>query len=144
MHWFKSMKWSTWLAFQRWLFERRPRKGYSEPYEGVTKSFRTDRLERELQMVQLSATSCSCIATLWVSLVNFAAIILCVASQRIITKLSVYFVMDSVRKLLDTPSYCVLLRSLYVNVGTWRQLIPLKWIPAHHCHLSCHIPLDVP
>jgi len=25
-------------------------------YEGVTKSFRTDRLERELQMVQLSAT----------------------------------------------------------------------------------------
>jgi hypothetical protein len=33
-------------------------------YEGVSKSFRTGRLERELQMVQLSATRCSCIAIL--------------------------------------------------------------------------------
>jgi hypothetical protein len=31
-------------------------------YEGVSKSFRTGRLERELQMVELSATRCSCIA----------------------------------------------------------------------------------
>jgi hypothetical protein len=30
-------------------------------YEGVSKSFRTGRLARELQMVQLSATRCSCI-----------------------------------------------------------------------------------
>jgi hypothetical protein len=41
-------------------------------------------LERELHMVQLSATRCSCIAILWVSLVSFAAITLCVASQRIV------------------------------------------------------------
>jgi flagellar biosynthesis regulator FlbT len=33
-------------------------------YECVFKSFRTSRLERELQMVQLSATKCSCIAIL--------------------------------------------------------------------------------
>jgi len=33
-------------------------------YEGVSKSFRTGRLERELQMVQLFATMCSCIAIL--------------------------------------------------------------------------------
>jgi len=33
-------------------------------YECVSKSFRTGRLERELQMVQLSATRCSCIAIL--------------------------------------------------------------------------------
>jgi hypothetical protein len=33
-------------------------------YEGVSKSFRTDHLERELQMIQLSATRCSCIAIL--------------------------------------------------------------------------------
>jgi hypothetical protein len=33
-------------------------------YEGVSKSFGTGRLERELQMVQLSATRCSCIAIL--------------------------------------------------------------------------------
>jgi hypothetical protein len=47
---------------------------------GVSKSFRTGRLERELQMVQLSSIRWSCIATLWVSLVSFAAITLCVAS----------------------------------------------------------------
>jgi hypothetical protein len=41
-------------------------------YEGVSESFfRTGRLERELQMVQLSATICSCIAIFLVSLVRF-------------------------------------------------------------------------
>jgi hypothetical protein len=35
--------------------------------------------------------------------VSFAAISLCVASQRLLVV--VYFVIDSVRKLLDTPSY---------------------------------------
>jgi hypothetical protein len=49
-------------------------------YEGVSKSFRTGRLERELQVVQFSATTCRCIAILWVSLVSFAAMTLCVAS----------------------------------------------------------------
>jgi hypothetical protein len=33
-------------------------------YEGVSKSFWTGHLEQELQMVQLSATRCSCIAIL--------------------------------------------------------------------------------
>jgi hypothetical protein len=37
--------------------------------------------------------------------VSFAAITLCVASQRVFIVVSVYFVIDSVRKLLDTPSY---------------------------------------
>jgi hypothetical protein len=71
-----------------------------------TRSFRTSRLERELQMVQLSAIRCSCIAILWVSLVSFAAISLCIASQRVFIVVDVYFVMYSVRKLLDTPSVC--------------------------------------
>jgi hypothetical protein len=53
----------------------------------------------------IAVTRCSCIAILWVSLVIFAAITLCVASQRVIPKVSVYFVIDSVRKILDTPSY---------------------------------------
>jgi hypothetical protein len=35
-------------------------------------------------MVQLSATKCSCIAILWVSLVSFDAITLCVVSQRVL------------------------------------------------------------
>jgi hypothetical protein len=71
--------------------------------EGVSKSFRTGRLERELQMVQLSATRCSCIAILWLSLVSFAAITLGVASQLMFIFVVVYFVIYSVRKLLDTP-----------------------------------------
>jgi hypothetical protein len=57
-------------------------------------------------MVQLSATRCSCVAILWVSLVSFVAITLCVASQRVFI-IVVYFVIDSVRKILDTPSYAV-------------------------------------
>jgi hypothetical protein len=73
-------------------------------YEGVTKSFRTGRLERELQMVQLSATRCSYIAILWVSLVSFVVITLCVSSQRVFIVV-VYFVIVSFRKLLDTHSY---------------------------------------
>jgi hypothetical protein len=36
--------------------------------------------------------------------VSFAAITLCVASQRVFIA-AVYFVIDSVRKLLDIPSY---------------------------------------
>jgi len=32
--------------------------------EGVSESFLTGRLERELQMVQLSVTTCGCIAIL--------------------------------------------------------------------------------
>jgi len=37
--------------------------------------------------------------------VTCAVITLCVASQRVFIGVSVYFVIDSVRKLLDTPSY---------------------------------------
>jgi hypothetical protein len=39
--------------------------------------------------------------------VDFAAITLCVASQRLFIVVSVYFVIDSVRKRLDTPLYSV-------------------------------------
>jgi hypothetical protein len=73
-------------------------------YGGVSKRFRTGRQERELQIVQLSVTRCRFIAILLV-LASFTAITLCVAYQRVIPKLSVYFVIDSVRKLLDTLSY---------------------------------------
>jgi hypothetical protein len=52
-------------------------------------------------MVQLSASRCSCIAILLVSLVSFASITLYVASQRVFV---IYFIIDSVKKLLDTPS----------------------------------------
>jgi len=38
-------------------------------------------------------------------LMSFAAITLCVASHRMFNIVSVYFVIDSIRKLLDTLSY---------------------------------------
>jgi len=88
-------------------------------YEGVSKSFRIGRLERELQMVELSATSCSRIAILWVSLASFAAIILCVASQRVFIVV-VYFVIGSIRKLLDTPSY--VMACFYASVTLFSHL----------------------
>jgi hypothetical protein len=37
--------------------------------------------------------------------VSFGAITLCVASQRELIVVSLYFVIDSVRKLLDSPLY---------------------------------------
>jgi hypothetical protein len=37
--------------------------------------------------------------------VSFVPVILCVASQRVFIFVVVYFVIDSVQKLLDTPSY---------------------------------------
>jgi hypothetical protein len=57
-------------------------------------------------MVTLSATRCSYIAVLLVSLMSFAAITLCVASQRAIPKVSVYFVIGSVRELLEHTLVC--------------------------------------
>jgi hypothetical protein len=88
-------------------------------YEGVSKSFRTGHLERELQMVQLFATRCSCIAILWVSPVSSAAITLCVASQRVFTVVSVYFPLDSVRKHLDIPPYILF---IYVDSNYTQQI----------------------
>jgi hypothetical protein len=83
-------------------------------YELVSKSFRTGRLERELQMVQFSTTECSFVAILWVSLVNFSAITVHVASQRVFIVVSVYFVIDAVRKLLDTTSY-ILVATIFMH-----------------------------
>jgi hypothetical protein len=45
------------------------------------------------------------VVSLFYELLSFAAIIMCVASQRVFIVVSVYFVTDSVRKLLNTPSY---------------------------------------
>jgi hypothetical protein len=90
-------------------------------YEGVTKSFCTGRLERELRMVQLSATTCSCVAILWVSLVSFTAITLCVASQQVFISLWLspetfgYILVDS-----NYLSLCFIKYSPYPNMLTYR------------------------
>jgi len=86
------------------LSYRRQSEHLLSRYEGVTKSFRTGRLQPELQIAQLFATRCSCIAILWLSLVSFAAITLHVVSQSVLIVV-VDFVIDSVRKLLDKSSY---------------------------------------
>jgi hypothetical protein len=49
--------------------------------------------------------------------VSFAAITLCVASQRMFIVVSVYFVVDSFRKLMDTPSYICI--CVYVCMGIY-------------------------
>jgi hypothetical protein len=69
---------------------------------GCIQKFPDGRLERELQMEQLPATRCSCIAILWVSLVSFAAITHCVASQRVFIVV-VYFVMTQSRNFWIYP-----------------------------------------
>jgi hypothetical protein len=53
--------------------------------------------------------------------VSFAAITLCVASQRVF--IVVYFVIDSVLKLLDIPSYYVIFLSV---PGNFRRPLELK------------------
>jgi hypothetical protein len=88
-------------------------------YEGVSKSFRTGCLQRELQMVQLFATRCSCTAILLFSLVSFAATTLCVASQQVFVVLVVYFVIYSVRKLLGTPSYVTFGNHCTKRLSSW-------------------------
>jgi len=47
--------------------------------------------------------------------VSFAAITLCIASRQVFIVVVVYFVIDSVRKLLDTPS-CMSLVCRYVRL----------------------------
>jgi hypothetical protein len=77
-----------WRSIRCWIEDN-----VTKTYECVSKCFRTGRLERELQMVQLSVPRCSCIAILWVSLVSFAAITLSVAFQLVFNIVVFYFVM---------------------------------------------------
>jgi hypothetical protein len=65
-------------------------------------------------------------AILWVSLVSFDAITLCVDSQRVFIVVSLYVVIDSVRKLLDTPSYeliCISQEDVQTSFETLFDLI---------------------
>jgi hypothetical protein len=65
--------------------------------------------------------------------VSFAAVTLCVASKRVFIVVSIYFVIGSVRKLLDTPSY----RETMLRAGR-QVLVPgrdsdgILYSP-HHC-----------
>jgi len=85
-------------------------------YKGVSKSFWTGCLEWELKMVQLSATRCSCIAVLWVSLASFSAVTLCVVSRVFIVV--VCLVMDSVRNFWIHPRTN---EHIYKSVWKWQS-----------------------
>jgi hypothetical protein len=74
--------------------------------------------------------------------VSFVGITLCVASQRVFVV--VYFVIDSVRKLLDTPSYMLTLSfhlTLSLPSDRFVKISPPKFgmlffPPPHPSHMS--------
>jgi len=88
-------------------------------------------------MVQFSANTCSCIASLWVSLVSFAAMTLCIVSQWVF--IVVYFLIDSVRELLDTPSYTWMISFPSLLKGLNRKL--KFWYSETEIILVVHIKL---
>jgi len=77
--------------------------------------------------------------------VSFAATTLCVASQRLFVVV-VYFVIDSVRKLLDTSSYTA---SQPRNTRTWNVLLNenLELVQnktfSHYGEIRLHCPCEV-
>jgi hypothetical protein len=82
-------------------------------YEGISKSFRLAAWSKWHSSLSLGAVVS---LFFWVSLVSFAAITLCVASQQAFTVV-VYFVMDLVRKLLVTPSYFMHAHTMVWTIG---------------------------
>jgi hypothetical protein len=60
---------------------------------------------------------------------SFAAITLCVASQPVFIFV-VYFVIDSVRKLLDTPSYILNYHSYKIIILRVANFIPFRFLIA--------------
>jgi hypothetical protein len=58
--------------------------------------------------------------------VSFAAITLHVASQRVFIIVNVYFVTDTVRKLLDTPSYFKIQTILKDFAEIWDGMTPVN------------------
>jgi hypothetical protein len=83
-------------------------------------------------MVQLSATRCSCIAILWVSLVSFAARTLCFASQRVF--IVVISLSTQSRNFRTYPRVCVCVK--YYIVPHAESLLPWKnlflWLILHN------------
>jgi hypothetical protein len=75
-------------------------------------------------MVQLSATRCSCIAILSVSLVSFAAITLCVASHRVFIR--------SFRYWLSPETFRYTLHAFLISAvdgGEWSASRPARFTP---------------
>jgi hypothetical protein len=78
--------------------------------------------------------------------VSFAATTLRVASQRVFIDVSVYFVIDSVRKLLDTSSYIKFKSPLFKHYDKGRisDIMEMKHITYgwfHHQEKTLHIAI---
>jgi hypothetical protein len=112
----------TWKTKQKWTRNKEyEQKYYTYIYlctiRGCIQKFPDWQPGARTANGKLSATRCSCMTILWVSLVSFAAITLCVASRVFIV---VYFVIDSVR---NTPScvcvcVCIYIYSVCVYIHT--------------------------
>jgi hypothetical protein len=72
--------------------------------------------------------------------VSFAVIVLCVASQLVFFVVSVYFAIDSVRKLLDTPSYKRWCRGCHVSIIGGKKLTKQNGGVVSSIIVFIHIP----
>jgi hypothetical protein len=61
--------------------------------------------------------------------VSFAAITFCVTSKRGLIVLRVYFIIDSVRKLLDIPSYNDINKAFLWNIPRVTRIMKKAFIP---------------
>jgi hypothetical protein len=79
--------------------------------------------------------------------VSFVAITLCVASQRVFIFVSVYFVIDGVRKLLDTPSTAAATTKMNLNMFQFplqftRVRVSYFTIDGHSVSPSVHLDIE--
>jgi hypothetical protein len=86
--------------------------------------------------IQLSATRCSCIDILWVSLVSFAATTLCVASERVFFAV-VYLFMTQSGNFWIHPRVSVVFFDLSAPLHHPVFVISVNWVPmgytiSHH------------
>jgi hypothetical protein len=87
-------------------------------------------------MVQLSTTRCSCITILWVGLVSFAAITLCVASQQVFIVVFHYWLSP------ETFGYPLVFcweYNSYTDIRLWSELViqNASHFPFWHQALFC-------
>jgi hypothetical protein len=124
------------LLFEALLKKCLDRSGTSTPYEDISKKF-----PDWPPGARTANGTVLCLQSYhyFVSRSNeFCRHNLCVASQRVFIFVVVYFVMDSVRKLLDTPSY------LSVTLNKPVFLLPQKFTPQSKslCWLSINVWLS--
>jgi hypothetical protein len=77
-------------------------------------------------MVKLSDTRCSFVAILWVSLVSFATVTLCVASQRVSIFVSIYFFMTQSGNLWIHPRKSIPVISCSIDTASLNNQLAVQ------------------